>query len=172
MMSLRPLTLAVLAVLLLIAPARASDGSAADLLAAVNRVRSGAGLPVLAVNPRLACAARRHARDIAGRGRLDHVGGDGADLATRLARVGYLYARAAENLALAGGDVAEVMALWQASPGHRRNMLDAAVTEAGVGRVPVGDRVYWVLELGRRRGESPEMPGFPRLLADCNANPG
>ena len=91
MMSLRTLALAVLAVLLLIAPARASDGSAADLLAAVNRVRSGAGLPALAVNPRLACAARRHARDIAGRGRLDHVGGDGADLATRLARVGYLY---------------------------------------------------------------------------------
>ncbi len=172
MTNLRTLALAILAVLLLAAPpARAAGEGPSELLDAINAARAAAGRTALVADLRLVCAAGAHARDLARRGTLDHRGVDGADLTTRLARVGYPYVRAAENLALAN-DVAEVIGLWQASPGHRRNMLDPAVTDAGVGRAVAEGQVYWVLVLGERASKSARTPGFPRFLADCPANPG
>ncbi len=77
------------------ARATGSDPAATRLLEAVNALRAEAGVPPLRPDPRLACAVARHAADNARRGALDHTGTDGADLATRLARVGYPYRMAA-----------------------------------------------------------------------------
>jgi uncharacterized protein YkwD len=74
-----------------------------------------------------------------------HRAPGGPTLPGRLARVGYLGRHAVdwvvgENLAWARGAAATprgIVAAWMASPGHRRNVLDADFREVGIG-VAVG----------------------------------
>lgn len=144
------------------------------LLDRINAMRAGFGLTPLAPEPRLACAARDHARDLAARDVLSHHGGDGSSLAMRLARAGYRFAQAAENLALAAEGPAQVIALWRDSRGHRRNLFDAGVGEAGIARMPEsgGRRHYWVLVLGRKidsnAGQGAPSPSLDRLFCATN----
>lgn len=154
------------------APARAGDDAPAGALAAVNAARAAAGIAPVRAAPGLACAAARHVRDIAARHVLDHAGADGADLAVRLARAGYRFARAAENLARAGTDAAGVVALWEASPGHRRNLLDPAVTEAGIAHIGTADGTYWVLDLAAPATTSGHLLGMAGISGNCDAKPG
>ncbi len=152
---------AILAAVLLAATAAAGSGGTDDagrLLARVNAVRAAAGVPPVAIAGRLSLAARSHTEDLARRGVLSHEGGDGARLAGRLARAGYPFRLAAENLAQGVATPGEAVELWLASPGHRRNLLLPEVREIGVGHarrrppppgVATGD--FWVLVLARRR---------------------
>lgn len=144
------------------ARATGPDPAAARMLDAVNALRAEAGVPPLWPDARLACAATRHAADNARRGALDHSGADGADLAARLARVGYPYRMAAENLALAGSDPAEVVTLWQASAGHRRNLLRPQARMAGIGRATHNSQQVWVLILAAENGESGGKQGISK----------
>lgn len=136
------------------------DPAAARLLDAVNALRAQAGVPPLRPDARLACAATRHAADNARSGALDHTGTDGTGLAARLARVGYPYRMAAENLALAGGDPEEVVALWRTSPGHHRNLLQPLARMAGIGRATHNARQVWVLIVAAENGESGGKQGI------------
>jgi uncharacterized protein YkwD len=137
----------------------------ARLLAALNTFRTGAGLSPLTLGPRLACAARAHARDLAHRGELDHRGQDGSDLTQRLSRIGYPYALAAENLAQAGDNILEILALWRDSPGHDRNLRRAKVQDAGVGHAQGPDgHHYWVLILATK---ATSTLGKHTILGDC-----
>lgn len=144
------------------APSRADDAATATaaispeaaLIAAVNGERARSGLAPLAAETRLACAARAHARDLAVHRLFSHSGSDGGDLAGRLARAGYAYAMAAENLALAGPGTDEVVRLWRESPGHARNMNAADARAAGAAREHAADgRFLWVLVVGAERRE-------------------
>ncbi|MBI3451871.1 MAG: CAP domain-containing protein [Rhodospirillales bacterium] len=99
-------------------PAAARD-PAADILVRVNQARVAAGLAPLVADARLTHAAAAHARDIARRGELDHVGKDGTTLGERLARTGYPIRRAAENLAAGPDAPGEIVDLWLASPPRR-----------------------------------------------------
>jgi uncharacterized protein YkwD len=145
----------------------AEPGAEAALLAGVNAERGAAGLAPLAPDRRLACAAQAHARDLAGGARFGHTGSDGADLAARLGRVGYAYRTAAENLAAAGADAAEVVELWRDSPGHARNMLSRNARDAGAARFRARDgRYIWVLVVA---AEQAEVPGNPMILTNCAA---
>lgn len=145
--------LAVLSPLALQGHAAAQDAAwQAALLRGVNTVRAEVRLPPLTWNGRLAEAAARHATDLQSCGRLSHEGCDGSGLPQRLDRAGYRYRAAAENLALCACDADGVVSLWLASDGHRRNLLNPAVTELGADtRVDVTDprRALWVLVLGR-----------------------
>jgi uncharacterized protein YkwD len=136
------------------------DATATRLLGAVNALRFAAGVEPLRPDARLACAAGRHAADNARRGALDHTGADGADLAARLARVGYPYRMAAENLALSAGDPEEVVALWRTSPGHHRNLLQPLARMAGIGRTTRDSRQVWVLIVAAENGESGGKQGI------------
>ncbi|HEY4135542.1 MAG TPA: CAP domain-containing protein [Alphaproteobacteria bacterium] len=144
------------------AGAATSPGSMADdMIAAVNAARATEGLVPLTAEPRLAEAACRQARDLAGKGLyavadLNHQGSDGSDLSRRLADAGYRFRTAAENLAAGVADPQETVQLWMASDGHRRNILTEAFREAGVAHVgphlsPAGNRSgptdVWVLVL-------------------------
>ena len=137
----------------------------AKLLGAINSLRAGAGLQQLSPDARLTCAAGRHAADNARRGTLDHTGTDGADLATRLARVGYPYRMAAENLALAGRDPAEILTLLQTIPGHRRNLLRPQARAAGIGRAIHEKQEVWVLIIAAENGEFPGKQGLSTQFA-------
>lgn len=158
--------------LILAAPsvARAEDSPEAALIAAVNGERATANLPALAAEGRLACAARAHARDLAASGRFSHTSGDGGDLVARLARAGYAYAMAAENLALAGPKPGEVVRLWRESPGHNRNMRAAEARAAGAARERAADgRYLWVIVFGAER---PGIAQKAPISANCDGKMG
>lgn len=123
-----------------------------DALRTVNQAREQAGLARLRPNPLLDRAAQEHACDMALSGRLSHTGSDGSQPPDRLRRAGYAFRTGAENVAVGFDSGAAVTAGWMASPGHRRNILDPAVTEAGFGlAIGVAGRISWVLDLADPR---------------------
>jgi uncharacterized protein YkwD len=138
-----------------IGPAEAQPAAADDpnvrFLALVNAERAKAGQPALTLEPRLTMAACWHAIDLARGGPLSHRGSDGSGLGDRLARSGYPFAMAAENLAAGITTPDETVWLWSGSPGHRRNMLTAEFGEAGVAHRTAAGGDVWVLVLGTRR---------------------
>jgi uncharacterized protein YkwD len=138
------------------APCPAAPGSAAaraDLLAGLNADRAAAGLAPLRASGRLDAIALGHACDLAGGAATGHVGSDGSTLPERLSRGGYRHGYAAENVFRGGeGRAGGVLAFWQGSPGHRRNLLHPAMREAGLGVAAGRDgRLSWVLLLAEPR---------------------
>ena len=141
-----------------VAAAPAADPLARRVVALVNGHRAAAGLAPIAPEPRLRRAARDHAAAMATNGFVGHTGPDGADLAVRLDAAGYPYGTAAENVAAGFATPESVVDGWMESAGHRRNILDPRVREAGVGYVFVdgndGYRSYWTLIMGTPRPAS------------------
>ena len=158
--ALLPILASVLVMILLAVSAAAAGGTDLEggLLARINAVRAAEGLPPLEAAARLSLAAQAHAEDLAARGVLSHEGADGSRLRTRLARAGYPFRLAAENLAQGVATPADAVSLWLASPGHRRNLLLDGIRELGIGHavrrppppgIATGD--FWVVVLGRRK---------------------
>jgi uncharacterized protein YkwD len=154
----------------------APEEKSARVLALVNAARVETGQAVVVMEPRLTAAACSHARDLARGGPLSHRGSDGSDLADRLARTGYPFAMAAENLAAGVATPDETVWLWLGSPGHRRNMLTAEFREAGIAHLSGAGGEIWVLVLGRplpasAGGRPPEAPNA-RQSADLGGDKG
>ena len=110
----------------------------------LNSFRAQHHRPRLSVSADLAGIAKAKARELAGKGRLDH---SGFHAQARLRR-----SASAENVAV-GCDTQDcVIAQWARSGGHRANMLRRDVTHYGLASADgAKGRRYWVLELG---GES------------------
>jgi uncharacterized protein YkwD len=155
-----------LALLLTVAlPAVVSGESSleARMLARVNAVRATNGLPRLRIDPRLTRAARMQAEDMAKHGFLSHQGSNGSTLGERARATGYRFRSVAENLAAGSVAPERVVADWERSAGHRRNLLSPGFDDAGIGhaRRPQGGsggfHDYWSLVLGRAldSGSSP-----------------
>jgi uncharacterized protein YkwD len=118
----------------------------AGIAASANAFRGQNGLPDLAPNDVLTGVARAFAAYLARTGRFSHTA-DGSDPAGRAKAAGYAYCEVAENLARIdeNGMVADqvsdrFMDGWEHSAGHRRNLLDAMVTQTGVGVAKPPDR--------------------------------
>ncbi len=105
---------------------------------------------------------------MAGRQKMGHKGSDGSSPFDRIAREGYAYRSAGENVASGFPDVDGVRAGWLRSPGHRRNIL-GDFAEIGVGRAadPLG-RTYWSVTFGtpRDRRGPPDLPPGTKLGFD------
>ena len=114
--------------------------------ATLNAERTARRLPRLGSSGRLTRAAQGHANDMSSNGHFSHRGSDGRDLGERVRSQGYGYCVLADNIAQGQRDVSEVVRVWMASPGHRRNILNPQVTEFGIGRAAGS---YWVLVLAR-----------------------
>jgi uncharacterized protein YkwD len=101
----------------------------------INVERINAGLPPLRANAKLITAAQIHGRDMASQGVMEHdlSGVAQPSLVSRAQFVGYSYGWLGENIASNFSDAASVVAAWMASPGHRANILNANLTEAGIG---------------------------------------
>lgn len=111
---------------------------------------SGEVLQPLAIRAELHLAALGHSEwmldsGLIARGRLSHEGAGGSTAGERMAAAGYVFEGRwtwGENLAFRGSLPfdhqaaleAQFDALW-ASPGHRRNTMDPAFTEIGLGEV-------------------------------------
>jgi uncharacterized protein YkwD len=108
-----------------------------ELVADVNRVRLGEGLPSVVVDKILARAALLHARDMASRKFFGHFTPDGISLTDRLEAVGFHWQVAAENIAL-DSDAKHANAALLQSADHRANILDPRVRKIGVAALGVG----------------------------------
>jgi uncharacterized protein YkwD len=102
----------------------------------VNDVRRDAGLPALAHSSALADVARAHSVDMAQNHYMGHddLQGHGPDW--RVRQRGIRYRKVAENVAQNQGwedPARRAVEGWLESPGHRHNIMDPDVRQAGVG---------------------------------------
>jgi uncharacterized protein YkwD len=145
----------VLLALALVLAAPVHAGPAESVLTAINAARAKAGCGPLRVNAKLAAAAKSHARAMAEQNFFGHAGKDGSRFSSRIARQGYSYRTAAENIAAGQKTAAQVVKSWLGSSGHRRNILNCRMTETGIAVVYQADdrpirgnaaplRYYWV----------------------------
>ena len=124
-----------------------------SVIEAANDFRAGAGLSRLSENPALTSAASAFAAYMARTDRFSHTA-DGRDTGERARAAGYAYCELAENIAVEEGYSPERLARlfmdgWEASPGHRRNLLNPRVTETGVGvaSAPGSIRRYFAVQV-------------------------
>jgi uncharacterized protein YkwD len=123
------------------------------MLDKVNAARRKAGAPPLRSDPLLEKAAQKHAEDMLARGYFAHESPSGTTVKERAREAGYEWRTIGENIAEGQFTVDEVMDTWMESPGHRRNILDPAFTEIGIGlalgKGKNGERnVLWVQNFG------------------------
>ena len=114
-------------------PAVAADAGAATsdderLLSLVNDYRVGHGLAALLHDPALTVIARANSRRMADNRQLSHEGFE-----QRHRQAGRRVC--VENLAAGYRHPEPLLAGWQASPGHDRNLRDARISHAGIGEV-------------------------------------
>jgi len=106
-------------------------------------------------NDTLARLASTHAQGMAARNEVEHNDAKGRGPAERATAAGYAWQVFAENVAGNYPGTAEVMAGWQASPGHCANLMNPAVREFGVGCAPgvrgSAFKTYWAMELAKPR---------------------
>jgi uncharacterized protein YkwD len=113
--------------------------AAADIVKRTNDFRRDQDRETLDVNPKLEETARYFADFMARTDRYGHRA-DGKSPAERASHHGYDFCMISENIAYqfssAGFATEELVKTavegWKQSPGHRKNMLDPAVTEIGV----------------------------------------
>ena len=137
-------------------PVSVDAGAAASRISAF---RAQHGLGPVRLNPVLTQAARNQALAMASSNRMSHNLGGGGALPRRLTAVGYRWGAAAENIGAGYGSLDAALAGWQASAGHRKNLLLSNVTEIGIAAAHAPGSTYghyWALILGspppERRG--------------------
>jgi len=111
--------------------------------------------PPLALSEPLRHAALSHARDMAARSVLTHLGHDGTTTADRVSRSGYRWRATAENVAAGQPTPERVVADWVDSPQHCANLMDPEFREMGVGYAfePSSEKgIYWAQVFAAPRG--------------------
>src|SRR5262249_17743942 len=92
-----------------------------DMAEAISRYRREHGLSTVKTDPHLTAIAERQAKAMAAAGIMDHdVAGS---FSSRIS--GLRTNMAAENIAAGTGTWAETFRMWQRSPGHNANLLQA-----------------------------------------------
>lgn len=115
-------------------PTEEERAAARALFDAVNGERAGRGLRALGWSDGLAAVSRGYCAEMARTGIIAHESRISGAPPDRARRAGIPFVRLTENLALAA-DAATAHDGLMRSPGHRENILDAAVTELGVGAI-------------------------------------
>lgn len=121
-----------------------------SLLEQVNAQRANSGVPPLAWCAALGRSASAHSADQAARNTMTHVGSDGSDLETRVARANYRdWSALGENVADGYATESDVLNGWMSSAGHRANILSSGFTHVGSGvATGAGGTRYWTQDFG------------------------
>jgi uncharacterized protein YkwD len=128
-------------------PSASADSGPTDrVLVLVNAEREKAGCAPLTENAKLTKAAQDHSQDMADHENMSHTGSDGSSMSDRLARVGYKFSTAGENVAYGYNSPESVMDGWMNSAGHKANILNCAFKEIGIGLAQPG--YYWTQDFG------------------------
>ena len=119
-----------------------------EALAGINAFRAENGLQPLKIDAGLIELAKDQAGAMAARQHLSHdVEGD---FETRMNKGGYRKQAGAENVGAGHADVADTLAAWQRSPGHRANLLMPDAIRFGMAKADAPEarfRNYWALIL-------------------------
>ena len=130
-------------------PTAPGSGPTAQVVALVNQERAKAGCSALTVNDKLTAAAQNHSQDMASHSNMSHTGSDGSDPGRRITRAGYNWSTYGENVAYGYNSPEQVMNGWMNSPGHKKNILNCAFKEIGVGLAQPNS--YWTQAFGATR---------------------
>jgi uncharacterized protein YkwD len=138
-------------------PAR---GESAQAAASITAFRGAQALGPVVSDPQLVKAAEAQARGMAAAGQMSHdVAGS---FSSRIKAAGIRAYAAAENVAMGQASLAEALADWQKSAGHRKNLLLSAATRIGlakaVGQGPRGAVQYWALILAGPEPRADQPP--------------
>jgi hypothetical protein len=124
------------------------------LVRLTNARRVSRGLSPLKVSSELQQAAKFHSNWMANHDCFAHKCSGEPDWVTRIQNAGYLnYVLLAENIAAGYSSASAVVDAWMDSPGHRANMLNAGLREAGGGYAYSQTAYYhryWTLDFGAR----------------------
>jgi uncharacterized protein YkwD len=126
----------ILAVGVSLFPSAAHADAASDeaaLVAKINDLRAGKGVPALQVNENLVAKARAWSAEMASAGRIWH--------STLSAGITEDWKKLGENVGM-GGSVDRLHAEFVASPRHYENLVDPAFGYVGVGVATNGDSIY------------------------------
>ena len=131
-------------------------------LCVLNQERREHGLRKMRASDKLREAAEQHSADMVDRQFFDHVAPGGLTLTERVLATDYLKASIsswflAENIGWGTGSFASprgIVKAWMDSPGHRANILNPKVRDAGVGIAlgtpgGMGAGATYTLDLGR-----------------------
>lgn len=148
----------------------------AVIIEMTNGYRSRQRLAPVAQSPALRAAAKAYADLLARTGTLSHTAG-GTTLTDRVANAGYNYCEVSENLSAShdtrGFETRQFARTtvegWINSPGHRRNIEAADVTETGVAVARVADQhpKYVVVQLFAR----PQALSFEIQISNSTRTP-
>ncbi|MFE5297178.1 CAP domain-containing protein [Streptomyces sp. NPDC056632] len=116
-----------------------------------NAERKKAGCAPLRSDARLQEAAQGHADDMAARASYAHVGKDGRDAGDRMAAAGYTWTSWGENIHRGPESPAQAVEDWMNSPGHRKNILNCAFEDIGVGVNLRANGPWWVQDFATGR---------------------
>ena len=136
------------------------QGSANDLIAAVNTLRVSNGLSAYTANSILMQIAQDQANYMAATGQVAHRPG----LTQRILNAGYPLAGdlsqggfRAENITGGNKTAAQAVQEWTGDSLHLNTMLSPNLTEIGAGVAKVGDRYFWVIDCAQ-----PTTSGVPQ----------
>jgi len=104
----------------------------------INNARAQAGLSPLTVNAQLTASAQGHSIDMACHGLISHTGSDGSSPSQRVAAAGYAASRSSEII-YGSGYPQTAFDWWMSDTTHRNEVLNASVTEMGVGYAYMAD---------------------------------
>lgn len=115
------------------------------LLELINNYRTTKGLSLLSMNIAVSDVAYKHSKNMHDKNELNHVL-DGKSPSDRLNDAGIGYQAMVENVAYNMGYSDPVQVCfdgWVKSPGHNANMLNADITDAGIGIYYSQARGWW-----------------------------
>jgi uncharacterized protein YkwD len=129
-------------------------GLASQLLDAHNVHRAAAGLAPLVVDSTLGAVARERANDMASRNYFSHTSPSGETAFAIMDRYGMGNVLAAENIARNNypdsQSAGTAITGFMNSPGHRRNILDPALTRVGIAVAHSGEMKYYAVVFAGR----------------------
>jgi uncharacterized protein YkwD len=143
-----------------------SDQAAADIVEAVNFLRTANQVPPYQINPVLMTIAQTHSDYLAGLGVVTHFSASGARPFQRAVAAGYLVAGDlsagglfSENL-LTGSNLSaeQVVDQWKEDPDHLNTMISPELRDAGVGVTLAGGVTYYVLDVGASQAPAENTP--------------
>ena len=103
------------------------------IISLTNADRISSGLPSLHSNVTLEAAAQMKAEDMAAKGYFAHTAPDGKTPWYWVARAGYSFSYAGENLAVYFSKSEQIEKAWMNSPSHKKNIVSNNYSDIGVG---------------------------------------
>ncbi|MEU8764465.1 CAP domain-containing protein [Streptomyces sp. NPDC048659] len=115
-----------------------------QVLSLANSERRKAGCDPLRSDGKLRKAAQRHADDMSDREYYAHNSPEGRTPGERITAAGYDWSTWGENIFRGPHTAAEAVQGWMKSEGHRKNILNCAFKEVGVGVSLADNGPWWV----------------------------